>query len=135
MLRMIRLACLAIVVAEGAFADTLADCGQGRNFESRPGAFSIVTPARQGINIGDVHRGLAYAQKFCAECHDVLRSDAASPSRLAPPFEKIANTPGMSVTALTVWSRTSHPTMPNFVIEPNNMDDLIAYILTLKDRR
>jgi hypothetical protein len=39
---------------------------------------------------------------------------------------------GMSITRLTVWSRTSHPTMPNLVIAPDDMDDLIAYILSLK---
>jgi hypothetical protein len=41
----------------------------------------------------------------------------------------------MSVTALTVWSRTSHPTMPNLIIDPSDMDDLIAYIMSLRDRR
>jgi hypothetical protein len=40
----------------------------------------------------------------------------------------------MSITALTVWSRTSHPTMPNFVISPNDMDNLIVYIMSLRDR-
>jgi hypothetical protein len=40
----------------------------------------------------------------------------------------------MSITALTVWSRTSHPTMPNLVIGPEDMDDLIAYILSLRGR-
>jgi len=33
-----------------------------------------------------------------------------------------------------VWSRTSHRTMPNLVIEPADMDDLIAYILSLRNR-
>jgi hypothetical protein len=78
---------------------------------------------------------LAYARSICADCHHVLRSDGQSPNRLAPTFSKIANTPGMSVTALTVWSRTVHPTMPNLVIDPNDMDDLIAYILSLRDRK
>jgi hypothetical protein len=40
----------------------------------------------------------------------------------------------MSITALTVWSRTSHPTMPNFVIETADMQDLISYILSLRNR-
>ena len=38
----------------------------------------------------------------------------------------LANTPGMTVTALTVWSRTTHPTMPNLAIEPTDMGNLIA---------
>jgi tetratricopeptide (TPR) repeat protein len=87
------------------------------------------------MDIGDARRGLGYAQKVCAACHNVSASDAPSPDRNAPPFERIANTPGMSVTALTVWSRTMHPTMPNLIIEPNDMDDLIAHILSLKDRK
>lgn len=85
-------------------------------------------------DVGDPRKGLAYAQQVCAACHNVLRTDAASPNLQAPAFKKVADTPGMSITALTVWSRTSHPTMPNLVIEPAEMDDLIAYILSLRDR-
>jgi len=87
------------------------------------------------VEVGDAQRGLAFAQKTCAGCHNVLGSDGASPNRQAPPFKAVANTPGMSITALTVWSRTSHPTMPNLVIEPNDMDDLIAYVLSLKEAK
>jgi mono/diheme cytochrome c family protein len=134
MLRMIGLACLAIVGAEGALAETLADCNH-RLYEPSLSACSMITFVAEAVDIGDADRGLAYAQKICAECHNVQRSDAASPNPLAPPFGKIANTPGMSITALTVWSRTSHPTMPNLIIEPHDMDDLIAYILSLKDRK
>jgi len=86
-------------------------------------------------DIGDARKGLDYAGKVCATCHNVSGSDASSPNSKATPFKRIANTPGMSVTALTVWSRTTHPTMPNLIIEPNDMDDLIAYILSLKDRK
>jgi len=39
----------------------------------------------------------------------------------------------MTETALTVWLRTSHPTMPNIIVEPADMDNVIAYILSLKD--
>jgi tetratricopeptide (TPR) repeat protein len=88
-----------------------------------------------GQDLGDAGRGLAYARKVCATCHNVLRNEGPSPHRQAPPFKKIAETPGMSVTALTVWSRTTHPTMPNLVIPPDDMDDLIAYILSLREKK
>lgn len=87
------------------------------------------------MDIGDARKGLDYAQKVCSACHNVQQSDSASPNSMAPPFKQIASTPGMSVTALSVWSRTSHPTMPNLFIEPSDMDDLIAYILSLKNRK
>ncbi len=45
----------------------------------------------------------------------------------------------LSRTALAVWFRTSHPllpkTMPNLVIEDDDMDNVIAYILSLRGRR
>lgn len=84
--------------------------------------------------IGDARKGLAYAGKACAQCHTVTGADTPSPNPKAPRFRQIANTPGMTVTALTVWSRTTHATMPNLVIAPSDMDDLIAYILSLKSR-
>ena len=84
---------------------------------------------------GSARKGFAYAQRHCASCHNVLKNDAPSPNRKATPFQTIAATPGMSITALTVWSRTTHPTMPNLVIDLSDMDDLIAYILSLRDRK
>jgi mono/diheme cytochrome c family protein len=89
----------------------------------------------EAADSGNARKGLAYAQTNCASCHNVLRNAASSPNRKATPFQAIANTPGMSVTALTVWSRTTHPTMPNLVIDATDMDDLIAYILSLRERK
>ena len=94
-----------------------------------------MTPIAEAVDIGDARKGLAYAQSVCATCHNISRSDENSPNPRAPPFKKIANTPGMTVTALTVWSRTVHPTMPNLVIHPDDMDNLIAYILGMRDRK
>ena len=48
-------------------------------------------------------------------------------------FKAIANTPGMTPTALAVWFQTSHPTMPNFILAPEDRDDVIAYIVSLRD--
>ena len=39
----------------------------------------------------------------------------------------------MTGIALTVWLTTSHPTMPNIIVEPPDMDNVIAYILSLKE--
>ncbi len=99
------------------------------------GTAKAPVPISDAQDIGDADKGLAYARRICSTCHNVLRSDGPSPHRRAPPFKSIANTPGMSITALTVWSRTTHPTMPNLVIDPNDMDDLIAYILSLREKR
>ena len=99
-----------------------------------PATASLLVPIADAEDIGDARKGLTYAQEVCSGCHNILKTEAASPNKQAPPFRKVANTPGMTVTALTVWSRTTHPTMPNLVIEPTDMDNLIAYILSLRDR-
>jgi hypothetical protein len=65
-------------------------------------------------------------------CH-ALKQVETSPEPTAPPFADVANTQGMTATALTVWLTTSHPTMPNIVIEPHDMDNVVAYILSLKE--
>ena len=47
----------------------------------------------------------------------------------------IANTKGMTATALRVFLTTSHPKMPNLILAPEQMDNVIAYILSLRERR
>jgi hypothetical protein len=41
----------------------------------------------------------------------------------------------MTETALRVWLSTPHRTMPNIAIEPQDMDNVIAYVLSLKDEQ
>jgi hypothetical protein len=60
-----------------------------------------------------------------------------SPHERATAFELVANTRGMSEMALRVWFQSPHPSMPNLVLRDKTADDLIAYIMSLKqgDRR
>ncbi|MBY0563317.1 MAG: cytochrome c [Hyphomonadaceae bacterium] len=81
---------------------------------------------------GDAARGLAFAEATCGSCHRVAAGLEMSPYPAAPPFEEIANTPGMTRLALGVWMQSSHPSMPQLVVEPEQLDDVHAYLLTLK---
>jgi mono/diheme cytochrome c family protein len=81
---------------------------------------------------GDPGAGAAYAKQVCAKCHAIDRT-GISPEPSAPPFRDVANTPGMTATALSVWLTTSHPTMPNIVVERDDLDNVIAFILSLKE--
>ena len=59
-------------------------------------------------------------------------------SRLKPnpdalTFKEYANRPGTTGTALAVWLQEPHPSMPELVVPFDDRDDLIAYILSLKD--
>jgi mono/diheme cytochrome c family protein len=99
-------------------------------------AFSAMAGAQ---DLGDPREGLRYAQKMCAGCHAVLPGQVHSPMPDAPSFGAVADTPGMTATALIVWFRGSHPlipkTMPNIVVEDDDMDNVVAYILSLKTKR
>ena len=86
-------------------------------------------------DVGDARKGLGFAQKFCSECHAILAREKPSPVPSAPPFQAVADTPGMTATALIVWFRTSHPTMPNLIIRDEDMDNVIAYILSLREKK
>ena len=82
--------------------------------------------------LGDASQGRTFARQTCASCHAVEATMLASPVAEAPPFRKIANTPGINRLALRVFFRTPHRTMPNLVISGDEADDVIAYILSLK---
>jgi mono/diheme cytochrome c family protein len=88
--------------------------------------------AADGSDGGIVGKGAAYAQRNCAPCHNIAKAGKVSPNKRAVPFQTIADTPGMTVNTLMLWSRTSHPTMPTPVIAAEEMDHLIAYLLSLR---
>jgi mono/diheme cytochrome c family protein len=86
----------------------------------------------QAQETGDAGAGAAYAERVCAKCHAIdLTSDSPEPA--ATPFRDVAKTPGMTPMALTVWLTTSHPTMPNIVLDKQDLDNVIAFILTLRN--
>ena len=84
---------------------------------------------------GDAGAGLAYANGVCAECHAVKKGERTSPHERAPAFELVANARGMSEMALRVWFQSPHPSMPNLRLTEKQSDDLIAYIMSLKEGR
>jgi mono/diheme cytochrome c family protein len=81
----------------------------------------------------DVAAGHDLARRVCVACHVV---DGERPSRPliagAPAFRDIANTSGMTATALHVFLTTWHPKMPNLILKPEEMRGAIAYILSLR---
>jgi mono/diheme cytochrome c family protein len=85
---------------------------------------------------GDAKAGFAYADGVCAECHAIKKGERVSPHERAPAFEVVANARGMSEMALRVWFQSPHPSMPNLMLKEKLADDLVAYIMSLKqDRR
>jgi cytochrome c len=89
----------------------------------------------------NLEAGQTLAVQVCARCHAVLRGEGVNPNpEPLPfkevgrplPFEDIANTPGVTEAALYAWLTTSHPTMPDIVLEKEELRNVVAYILSLK---
>jgi mono/diheme cytochrome c family protein len=86
---------------------------------------------------GDIAAGHSFAREACSTCHVVDAQQQRPPWRIfiGPAFRNIANTRGTTATALRVFLTTSHPKMPNPIATPEQMADVIAYILSLRSDR
>jgi len=85
---------------------------------------------------GNPEAGRLYAREVCSPCH-ALTAEQASQRTIAigPDFQTIANTSGMTTTALRAFLQTPHPKMPNLILTPEQSADVIAFVLSLRDRR
>jgi mono/diheme cytochrome c family protein len=84
--------------------------------------------------MGNAKEGFAYASQVCAECHAVRAGESKSPHAQVPSFQTVANTLGMTSTALRVWFQSAHRSMPNLNLTEQDSNNIIAYILSLKKR-
>jgi mono/diheme cytochrome c family protein len=76
-------------------------------------------------------RGHALAQAWCASCHQIEKFAVPLESR-APAFTAIAAMRSTTPLAIKVFLRSSHEPMPNFILKQQDVDDLAAYIMSLK---
>ena len=84
---------------------------------------------------GDRKAGLEYSRANCSACHVVEPGQSRMGAKAAASFEAIANTPGMTAMALSVWFRTSHRDMPNLQLSDGEIQNLIAYIVSLRNKK
>jgi cytochrome c len=82
-------------------------------------------------NANPYRGGRSLAQQWCAQCHGVPPNELSADSN-APSFSAVAREPSATEYALRVFLRTPHPTMPNFVLNPDGIDDLVSYIVSLR---
>jgi mono/diheme cytochrome c family protein len=95
----------------------------------------LLAPLAATARAQDPQGGSRWANNVCAECHATRAGQGHSPNGRAPTFVELANTPGMTSAALTVALTIPHAGMPMFVLTPEQRQDIIAYILSLKTNR
>ena len=79
---------------------------------------------------GDIKAGGIYVQAPCTVCHAL--ATGPSPHLDAPSFFALANTPGMTGRAIAAALQTTHEVMPDLVFEGSVRDNVIAYIMSLR---
>ncbi|MGO8908165.1 MAG: c-type cytochrome [Bradyrhizobium sp.] len=72
--------------------------------------------------------GRQTAAALCVPCHQIGETRQGGP----PSFVDVANMPSTTGLSLKVFLRSNHNEMPNLIIPDAETDDLIAYILSLK---
>jgi mono/diheme cytochrome c family protein len=88
-------------------------------------AQSTLSPSEQ--------RGFVFVNTNCARCHAVDKV-SPSPLKVAPPFRKLHERyPVESLQeSLAEGIVTGHPTMPEFQLDPGQVDDVIGYLKSLE---
>lgn len=97
-------------------------------------SMALVLIAESEIAKADARRGRALTEQWCSQCHAVSPNQAAG-DPAAPDFADIAAEPSATAYALRVFLRTPHATMPNFIVDAGDIDDIVGYIVSLKRRR
>ena len=80
---------------------------------------------------GNVESGRRLTIDWCTGCHSVEPKQAGI---FAADFAEIAKLPSTTALSLRVFLQTSHKNMPNLILQPEEADDIVAYILSLKQK-
>ncbi len=83
--------------------------------------------------IGDPTAGRKLAEAWCLECHATGRK-VVDAGRRGPDFQEIADRASRTALSMHVFLRSNHNEMPNFIVAESDADNIVAYILSLKQR-
>ncbi len=113
-------------LAVGALAATLGLAACSLTTEAPPSAAPLT--------VADAQLGRGLAETHCSACHAIGES-GSSTHAAAPPFRTFSrNYPVAALEeAFAEGVLVGHPDMPEFRMEPDQIDALIAYIHTVQE--
>lgn len=89
-------------------------------------------PALAQPEPGDARAGQRLAAAWCANCHQVAPGGPGPATDAAPAFQAIARMPSTTSMSLRVFLQTPHANMPDYRLTREQLDDIVAYLLTLR---
>jgi mono/diheme cytochrome c family protein len=81
---------------------------------------------------GDAAAGRHLSETWCANCHIVSGAQLQAASTGAPSFHAIAVQRSVTPMALSAFLQTPHHRMPDLHLSREEIDDVSAYILSLR---
>ena len=94
------------------------------------GVVLLTAAALQPAQAQNAANGGRLASQWCSNCH----ADANRGSDSVPTFQGIANRPGRDADYLRNFLANPHPPMPPFQIGRTDIEDLVAFILSQRQR-
>lgn len=98
-----------------------------------PLAFSLIMLTQAVAASPAEQRGKTFALNNCARCHSIDRV-TPSPLKIAPAFRTLHLRYPIETLAeaLAEGISTGHPTMPQFQLGPDQINDLLSYLKSLE---
>ncbi len=93
-------------------------------------AFLLLTASPLGAFAADAANGGAIAKRWCAACH-LVSSDQARANTDVPSFASLAHKK-QRPEKLEAFLSAPHPKMPDMSLSRSEIDDLVAYIGSLR---
>jgi mono/diheme cytochrome c family protein len=90
-------------------------------------------PAR-AQEVGDVAAGRHLAETWCGSCHVAGPESARGVSNGVPTFAGIAAMKSTTTLSLRAFLQTPHARMPDLHLSRDEIDDIAAYILSLRQQ-
>ncbi|MEQ1612576.1 MAG: cytochrome c [Hyphomicrobiaceae bacterium] len=93
-----------------------------------------IPPAKDGLELEapSPERGLAFAQKFCSNCHLVEGGTSATVQAGIPSLRGLANKPGQNGERIRNVLINPHPPMPDMQVSSQEILDVLSYLETLR---
>ena len=94
----------------------------------------IAVPAAAQSSAETVAAGRSLAMRSCSACHVVSERPQQPAVDGVPPFAQIARNPATTPDGLRTFIQAPHPPMPNFSLSRKQLDEVTAYIMSLRPR-
>jgi len=87
----------------------------------------------QSLEQLDIARGETLAQKLCVNCHQVAPDAEGAVLVDVPGFREVANRPFMTREKVESYVLSPHPAMPRVQFTRDELSDISAYIMSLRE--